>query len=65
MTPVNEKRAKLDTFSFSSDSKILLSLLSNSSDFWLFCDEYLVKRQDEGGCERDGVRVRAMRRFSD
>ncbi len=65
MIQMNEKRAKLDTFSVSSDSKVLLSLSSNSIDFWLFCDEYLVKRQDEGGCELDVVRVRAMRRSSD
>jgi hypothetical protein len=65
MIQVNGIRMKLDRFSFSSDSKVLLSLLSNSIYFWLFCGEYLVKRQDEGVCERDGVRVRAMRRSSD
>jgi hypothetical protein len=65
MIQVNEKRAKLDAFSVSSDSKVFLSLLSNLIYFWLFCDEYLVKRQDKDGCESNGVRVRVMRKFSD
>ena len=65
MIRVNEKCAKLDTFSFSLDSKVLLSVLSNSIYFWLFCGECLMERQDEGVCEHDGVKVRAMRRFSD